>query len=421
MAARALADGDARHAPLPAARGGAAVAALQALPPRRAARASPTACRCSSAWGCGCSRSAPTASPRGRRRAGVDPRLRPASPAARTSTSPRSPTLFEDAFGRVFAGEIESDGFNRLVLAARLAGGPDHRAARLCEVPAADRLPAVAGVHRADARRASRRSRACWSSCSSCASIPPAHEATRAPRRCAAIEAALEAVENLNEDRVLRQYLALMQATLRTNYWRRDADGRAAPFLSFKIDPAKVPGLPEPKPLFEIFVYSPRFEGIHLRGGKIARGGLRWSDRPEDFRTEVLGLVKAQMVKNTVIVPVGSKGGFVLKRAPPPTRPRGVPGRGRRLLQGVPVRAARPHRQHRRRARRAAAAGAPPRSRRSVPRGRRRQGDGDVLRLRQRRLARTTGSGSATRSPPAARSATTTRRWASPRAARGSR
>ena len=78
-----------------------------------------------------------------------------------------------------------------------------------------------------------------------------------------------------------------------------------------------MPGLPEPRPLFEIFVYSPRFEGVHLRGGKVARGGLRWSDRPEDFRTEVLGLVKAQMVKNTVIVPVGSKGGFVLKKAPP--------------------------------------------------------------------------------------------------------
>ena len=128
-----------------------------------------------------------------------------------------------------------------------------------------------------------------------------------------AIEAALEGVENLSEDRVLRQYLALIQATQRTNYWTKNASN----FLSFKFDPSKVPGLPEPKPMFEIFVYSPRFEGVHLRGGRVARGGLRWSDRPEDFRTEVLGLVKAQMVKNIVIVPVGSKGGFVLKRAPP--------------------------------------------------------------------------------------------------------
>ena len=108
----------------------------------------------------------------------------------------------------------------------------------------------------------------------------------------------------------------MLRATTRTNFWRRDAAGKRRSFLSFKFDPAKVPGLPEPKPMFEIFVYSTRFEGVHLRGGRVARGGLRWSDRPEDFRTEVLGLVKAQMVKNTVIVPVGSKGGFVLKRAP---------------------------------------------------------------------------------------------------------
>ncbi len=131
-----------------------------------------------------------------------------------------------------------------------------------------------------------------------------------------AIEHALEQVDNLSEDRVLRQYLALIMATLRTNYWCRDAAGAPKRFLSFKFDPSKVPGLPEPVPMFEIFVYSTRFEGVHLRGGKVARGGLRWSDRPEDYRTEVLGLVKAQMVKNTVIVPVGSKGGFVLKRAP---------------------------------------------------------------------------------------------------------
>ena len=124
---------------------------------------------------------------------------------------------------------------------------------------------------------------------------------------------------------MLRQYLALILATTRTNFWRTGVgasgeDGPRRPFLSFKFDPSKVPGLPEPRPMFEIFVYSTRFEGVHLRGGKVARGGLRWSDRPEDFRTEVLGLVKAQMVKNTVIVPVGTKGGFVLKRRRrPPT------------------------------------------------------------------------------------------------------
>jgi glutamate dehydrogenase len=134
-----------------------------------------------------------------------------------------------------------------------------------------------------------------------------------------AIGQALDKVSNLNDDRVLRQLLALIQATLRTNFWRTDEHGARRAYLSFKLDPAKVPGLPPPAPMFEIFVYSTRFEGVHLRGGKVARGGLRWSDRPEDFRTEVLGLVKAQMVKNTVIVPVGSKGGFVLKKAPPAT------------------------------------------------------------------------------------------------------
>jgi glutamate dehydrogenase len=105
-------------------------------------------------------------------------------------------------------------------------------------------------------------------------------------------------------------------ATLRTNAWQLGSTGAAKPYLSFKFNPREVPGVPEPKPLFEIWVYSPRVEGVHLRGGKVARGGLRWSDRREDFRTEILGLVKAQQVKNTVIVPVGSKGGFVLKNAP---------------------------------------------------------------------------------------------------------
>ncbi|MEO5735545.1 MAG: NAD-glutamate dehydrogenase domain-containing protein, partial [Rubrivivax sp.] len=109
-----------------------------------------------------------------------------------------------------------------------------------------------------------------------------------------------------------------------TNFWRTGVGhsgdaGPRRPFLSLKLDSKTVPGLPDPRPLVEIFVYSPRFEGIHLRGGRVARGGLRWSDRAEDFRTEVLGLVKAQIVKNTVIVPVGSKGGFVLKKAPPVT------------------------------------------------------------------------------------------------------
>ncbi len=131
------------------------------------------------------------------------------------------------------------------------------------------------------------------------------------------IETSLADVASLDEDRILRQFFATVVATLRTNLWQQNAAGNAKPYLSFKLNPRKVPGVPEPKPLFEIWVYSPRVEGVHLRGGKVARGGLRWSDRREDFRTEILGLVKAQQVKNTVIVPVGSKGGFVLKNAPP--------------------------------------------------------------------------------------------------------
>ena len=108
-----------------------------------------------------------------------------------------------------------------------------------------------------------------------------------------------------------------MRAIVRTNYFRTGKDARKPlPYLSFKLDPSQIPVLPLPRPEFEIFVYSPRVEGVHLRGGKVARGGLRWSDRREDFRTEVLGLMKAQMVKNALIVPVGSKGGFVVKQPP---------------------------------------------------------------------------------------------------------
>ena len=124
----------------------------------------------------------------------------------------------------------------------------------------------------------------------------------------AAVRKQIDAVTGLDADRILRSFLGMINATLRTNFYR----GR--PFLSFKIDPSAVPDMPAPRPRFEIFVYSPRVEGVHLRYGAVARGGLRWSDRPQDFRTEVLGLVKAQAVKNAVIVPVGAKGGFVVRR-----------------------------------------------------------------------------------------------------------
>ncbi|TKI61273.1 NAD-glutamate dehydrogenase [Nocardioides jishulii] len=127
---------------------------------------------------------------------------------------------------------------------------------------------------------------------------------------------ALDAVVSLDHDRIMRSYLAHLSATLRTNAFRTDEHGERRSYLSLKLDPGQIPGLPEPRPAFEIFVHSPRVEGVHLRFGSVARGGLRWSDRRDDFRTEVLGLVKAQMVKNTVIVPVGAKGGFFAKQLP---------------------------------------------------------------------------------------------------------
>ena len=133
------------------------------------------------------------------------------------------------------------------------------------------------------------------------------------------IDEALDAVESLDHDRIMRSSIALVSATLRTNVYQHDANGNYPQVMAFKLDPSKVPDLPLPLPKFEIWVFSPRVEGVHLRFASVARGGLRWSDRQEDFRTEILGLVKAQMVKNTVIVPSGAKGGFVLKRGPEPS------------------------------------------------------------------------------------------------------
>jgi glutamate dehydrogenase len=127
------------------------------------------------------------------------------------------------------------------------------------------------------------------------------------------IEKALEAVTNLDDDRILRRFTNAIVNTLRTNFFQPSAKGGVKDYISFKLDSQKIDELPLPRPLVEVSVYAPRTEGIHLRGGKVARGGIRWSDRKEDFRTEILGLMKAQQVKNAVIVPVGAKGGFVPK------------------------------------------------------------------------------------------------------------
>ncbi|MFN7571515.1 MAG: NAD-glutamate dehydrogenase [Betaproteobacteria bacterium] len=227
---------------------------------------------------------------------------------------------FEDCFARVFRAEVDNDDFNRLVLRAGLSADEivilRAYAKYLKQIGFALSQAGIEAALAAQPHIAHMLVRLFM------LRFDPANrDAAAAAEQVRAIEAALDRVTSLSDDRALRQLLALIQATLRTNFWRTGTghSGAAGPrraFVSFKFDSARIPGLPEPRPLYEISVYSPRFEGIHLRGGKVARGGLRWSDRPEDFRTEVLGLVKAQMVKNTVIVPVGSKGGFVLKKAP---------------------------------------------------------------------------------------------------------
>ena len=223
---------------------------------------------------------------------------------------------FEEAFKRIWRGEAEDDGFNALVVHAGLSWREIvvlrayAKYLRQINVPFSQELMEQTLVkHGGIARKIVD---AFARKFDVALGLKPRDIGTA----LAALEADLAAVENLDEDRVLRRYINLIAATLRTNFWQPAADGGPKPYVSFKLDSTRVEGLPLPKPHVEIWVYAPLVEGIHLRGGRVARGGLRWSDRREDFRTEVLGLVKAQMVKNAVIVPVGSKGGFVPKRIP---------------------------------------------------------------------------------------------------------
>ena len=224
--------------------------------------------------------------------------------------------IFQEAFLQIVTGQVDNDAFNKLTLAARIPWREVVMLRAICKYLLQTRVPFSQAymeqtlVSNAEIARL----------------LVQLFEARFNPRlQAAAAEhvpelearalAALDGVANLDEDRILRRFLAVIQAILRTNYYRESTlEGR--PYLSFKLDPKRVPELPEPRPMFEIFVYSPWTEGVHLRGGMVARGGLRWSDRMEDYRTEILGLMKAQMVKNAVIVPVGAKGGFVTKRLP---------------------------------------------------------------------------------------------------------
>jgi glutamate dehydrogenase len=224
---------------------------------------------------------------------------------------------FQDAFARTWRGEAENDGFNRLVLSARLTAREitilrtiakylRQAGSTFSQNYMEDALSAHPGV----ARRLVELFRLRLD--------PVRFDDTDAKARALErdLGSTIDAVESLDEDRILRGFLRVVRAVLRTNYFQTDAGGQAKAYLSLKLDPDLVPDLPEPRPMFEVFVYSPRVEAVHLRGGRVARGGIRWSDRREDFRTEVLGLMKAQTVKNAVIVPVGAKGGFVVKRPP---------------------------------------------------------------------------------------------------------
>ncbi|MGH3107408.1 MAG: NAD-glutamate dehydrogenase domain-containing protein, partial [Rubrobacter sp.] len=225
--------------------------------------------------------------------------------------------IFQDAFARAWRGTVENDGFNRLVLRARLTWREISILRAYCKYLrqtgttfSQDYMEDALVKNHHIARLIVELFEA---------RLDPSRRDTaeaESGRITEEIEEALEAVVSLDEDRILRSFLNITLATLRTNYYQSTPDGDPKPHLSFKLDPEKIPGLPKPLPRFEIFVYSPRTEGVHLRGGEVARGGIRWSDRREDFRTEILGLMKAQTVKNAVIVPVGAKGGFVVKRPP---------------------------------------------------------------------------------------------------------
>ncbi|MXM63234.1 NAD-glutamate dehydrogenase [Streptomyces sp. HUCO-GS316] len=227
---------------------------------------------------------------------------------------------FQDAFTATWTGRAENDGFNALVLSAGLTW----RQAMVLRAYA-KYLRQAGSTFSQDYMEDTLRNNVHTTRL-----LVSLFEARMSPDRQRAgleitdalleeLDAALDQVASLDEDRILRSFLTLIKATLRTNFFQEAMGGKPHDYVSMKFDPQAIPDLPAPRPAYEIWVYSPRVEGVHLRFGKVARGGLRWSDRKEDFRTEILGLVKAQMVKNTVIVPVGAKGGFVAKQLPDPS------------------------------------------------------------------------------------------------------
>ncbi len=224
--------------------------------------------------------------------------------------------LFKEAFLCAWRGEIENDGFNRLLLCAALSAREIVVLRAYCRYLLQTGIPfSQAYMERVLVAQAPI-ARSLVRLFETQFALKAKARESAAVRIRQSILRALDNVASLDEDRILRSYLNVIRATLRTNYYQKDAAGAQKSWVSFKLDPAAIPDLPLPRPKFEIFVYSPRVEGVHMRMGYVARGGIRWSDRREDFRTEVLGLMKAQNVKNTVIVPVGAKGGFYPKRLP---------------------------------------------------------------------------------------------------------
>jgi glutamate dehydrogenase len=229
---------------------------------------------------------------------------------------------FADAVTAIWQGRVEIDRFNELVMRARLTWQQVvlvrayAKYLRQANFPySQSHIESVLNDHPSTARSLVLLFEALFDPGSS--GSPTSRDAQAA---AAAVAADIDAVVGLDTDRILRAFASLVQATLRTNYFvTREGSARTRNVLAIKLDAQLVEELPLPRPKYEIFVYSPRVEGVHLRFGPVARGGLRWSDRRDDFRTEILGLVKAQAVKNAVIVPVGAKGGFVLKRPPLPT------------------------------------------------------------------------------------------------------
>jgi glutamate dehydrogenase len=239
---------------------------------------------------------------------------------------------FEDAVAAVWNGRTENDGFNRLVMEISLSW----REAAL--IRALARYRQQSGLD--PSQRVQEEALAAHPDCARLilelfrVKFDPAEKASLETRRAnaqgvkAQIEDALQAVESLDDDRVLRRLALLVGAIQRTNYYQPATDGGPKPYISFKVASGELADLPAPKPFREIFVWGVNVEGVHLRFGPVARGGLRWSDRRDDFRTEVLGLVKAQQVKNAVIVPVGSKGGFYPKQLPKGGSPDAVRAEG---------------------------------------------------------------------------------------------